>query len=118
MPDLSQFGASGAVVLVVAMFLNFMRAEGKKRDKKDNLFVKTIKANTKAINKTEEKEAAREARIISRHKLILSATKAIPKKMQTIADTQAKILADSLKKLPAQEVEHQHIVEQKVEKRV
>lgn len=46
--ELSQLGASGAVVVVVIIFLKYMKEEGIKREESINKLGLTVDANTKA----------------------------------------------------------------------
>lgn len=46
--DLSQLGASGAVVIVVILFLKFIREEGIAREHSINALSKSLDKNTKA----------------------------------------------------------------------
>lgn len=49
--ELTQFGVSGAVVVVVIMFLRFMQAENARRDKMHQEFTQAIKLNAAATEK-------------------------------------------------------------------
>jgi geranylgeranyl pyrophosphate synthase len=124
--DFTQLGASGAVVAVVVIFLKFMRDEAdksradkaldaKNRRKENALLIKAINKNTQITQSADTYLRQRNGRDIEKHTELLEATKAIPKTMQRIADTQAKTLLASLKKLPAQNIEHQHVKDQTIE---
>jgi len=73
------------------------------------------RANTSATKSADTYLRQRNGRDIEKHEELLKATEAIPQKMQKIADTQAKTLIENLKKLPAQNIEHQHVKDQTIE---
>lgn len=52
MPEYSQLGAAGAVVVVVYLFLRFMRDEGVKRDESHLKLTDAIDRNTEVTNET------------------------------------------------------------------
>lgn len=77
---------------------------------------KATAANTRATKTADKYLRDRNGRDATSHKELMRAVEAIPTKMQKIADTQATTLVENLEKLPAQNIEHQHVQEQKVEK--
>jgi len=52
MVDYSTLGPAGAAVIIVFLFLKFLRDESAKRDRREEQFVKTIEANTKVGKQT------------------------------------------------------------------
>lgn len=50
--DISSIGPAAAAVIIVFMFLKFLRDEGAKRDKREAQFSKTIQGNTKVTKAT------------------------------------------------------------------
>lgn len=104
MPDLSNVGASGAVVVVVIIFLKFIREENLKRDKRDGLLVNAINnigkesKLTRAVAKSaDEYLRERNGRDAKSHKELMVAVKAIPKTMQQIADAQKLAIIEAVK---------------------
>jgi hypothetical protein len=51
-PDLSSIGPAAAAVVIVFLFLKFLRDEGDKRDRREAQFTETINANTKVGEQT------------------------------------------------------------------
>ena len=78
--------------------------------------VKVTAANTKATKSADEYLRQRNGRDNEHHAEVMKVIGAIPTKMQQIANTQAKTLADNLRKLPAQNIEHQTVEQQDVRK--
>lgn len=52
MPDMSQVGAASAVVVVVYLFLKFMREQGEKNDESLRHLSKSIDRNTEVSDET------------------------------------------------------------------
>ena len=50
--DLSQFGAAGAIVIVVALFLKYIRQEAEHRDKIIDKITNAVHLNTEAVTKS------------------------------------------------------------------
>jgi len=74
----------------------------------------TTVANTRATQSADRYLRERNGRDSEFHKSTLKAIKAIPTKMQIIADNQAITLLENLKKQPIQNIEHQNVKEQVV----
>lgn len=108
MPDIGSLGASGAVVLVVGMFLKFMRDEAVKRDATYANVAKALKGNTLATKNADSYLRERNGRDAKSHIETLEAIKTIPTTMQEIADAQAKAIVAAVE-VKEQHVEHQHI---------
>lgn len=77
---------------------------------------KVTAANTKATKSADDYLRQRNGRDNEHHKETMKVIKAIPDKMQKIADKQAETLAMNLKKLPAQNIQHQTVEQQDVKK--
>lgn len=133
--DLSQFGASGAVVVVVLLFLKFMRNEGDKRDAtyekvaqaldgvtKSNIGLQSLtKLNTTATKSADEYLRQRNGRDNEFHTEVMMSLKDIPVQAKIQADQVASELkrvgdmtASQLKlvgeqTIKEQVVEHQHV---------
>lgn len=116
--DFSQFGASGAVVLVVFLFLKFMRDEGIKRDATYAKVARALENNVKALENNEKAVASadkylreRNGRDAQSHKELMVAVQAIPTTMQSIADNQADAIVTAVtvkeQNVGKQTVEHQ-----------
>lgn len=121
--DLSQFGASGAVVVVVLLFLRFMRDEATKRDvtyaevaKALNKLSEATVKNTRATQSADTYLKQRNGRDIEKHTELLKATQAIPKTLEHIADAQAKAIIDGVT-LRSQHVEVQHVEKEIIHKK-
>lgn len=113
--DLSQLGASGAVVIVVILFLRFMKDEATKRDitysqvaKALNQLTKATDNNSKATTSADTYLKQRNGRDIEKHEELLRATQAIPKTLEHIADAQAKAIIEGVA-LRSQHVKVQHV---------
>lgn len=106
--DIAQFGASGAVVVVVLAFLKFMRDERVRSDKREAILVKAINKNTKTVKAADSYLQQRNGRDIEHHKSTLKAVEEIPKTMQRIANDQSKALLKAVE-IKEQHVEHQHV---------
>lgn len=126
--DLSQLGASGAVVIVVILFLNFMKEEGKKRDEtyaKVAIALDSVtgatRQNTAATENADNYLQQRNGRDIESHKETLIAIQAIPDTMQQIADDQViaitKALTRTTTQVKQQQVEHQVVKETVIDRR-
>lgn len=113
--DISQLGASGAVVIVVLVFLKYMREDGLRRDKTYKQVVSALNKNANAVAKADKYLRDRNGRDAEYYKETVKSITAIPEKMQAIADTQAQTLLENLKKLPTQNIEHQHVKDQTIE---
>lgn len=50
--DISTLGPAGAAVIIVFLFLKFLRDEGTKRDRREAQFTKTIQGNTRVTKAT------------------------------------------------------------------
>jgi len=111
MPELSQLGASGAVVIVVFIFLKYMREERKNRDRKDLIFSKIIKANTKTVSETKDYIKDRNGRDGEIHKELIKEIHEIPKQMLKVADRNLEAY-----KQMTQEIKQQHVHSQVVDK--
>lgn len=114
--DLAQFGASGAVVAVVVLFLKFIKEEAEKRDKTYDNVAKALdrlsKATTKNTSATTSADVylrERNGRDNEHHAGTLKAINAIPVTLKKIADDQQKAIIKAVK------VERQNVTEQKVE---
>lgn len=119
--DFTQYGPTGAVVVVVILFLNFIRNEGHQRDETYNKVATALNRLTLATQKnTEATKSAdvylrqRNGRDIEKHTELLKATEEIPKTMQKIADEQAVALLQAIQnqEVKEQRVEHQTVKEQ------
>lgn len=122
MPDLAQFGASGAVVVVVYFFLRFMREEAKKRDETYGqvaaaltVLNKSVIENTSATTSADTYLKQRNGRDIEKHAELLKATKAIPITLKKIAQKQATEIIKAVK-VERQYIEHADIGKQTVKK--
>lgn len=119
--DLAQFGASGAVVVVVIIFLKYMREETTNRDRTylqvaqalDKLTRATLK-NTEATTSADTYLKERNGRDIEKHHELLMATKEIPKTMKKIADEQAHAIIEAVT-VKEQHVDHQYVKSSKVD---
>lgn len=114
--DLAQFGASGAVVAVVVLFLKFIKEEAEKRDRTyeevakalNKLSANTTK-NTAATTSADTYLRQRNGRDNEHHAATLKAIQVIPATLKKIADDQQKAIIKAVK------VERQSVTEQKVE---
>lgn len=94
--DFSQFGASGAVVVVVFLFLKFMKDEGVKRDTTYAKVAKALENNEKAVATADKYLRERNGRDAQSHKELMIAVQAIPITMQDIADKQAEAIVTAV----------------------
>ena len=134
--DIAQFGASGAVVAVVLLFLKFMREEGIKRDESYKQVAKALdrlskntgenslqsKLTRAAIKASDSYLRERNGRDNEKHQMLiniseeqLKATQAIPATLKKIADDQSAAIITAVK-VEQQHVEHQHIEHEVVKK--
>lgn len=121
--DLAQFGASGAVVVVVIVFLKFLREEGKNRDKTYELVSEELSKlsnstdkNTQATKSADEYLRERNGRDNEHHGAVLTAINEIPKTMKKIANAQSKAIINAVsvneQSVKEQTVKHQTIVKE------
>ncbi len=110
MPDFAQFGASGAVVVVVLLFLRFIQQEATKRDqtyaeiaKSLNKLTAATEKNTDATKSADAYLKQRNGRDIEKHTELLKATQAIPRTLKRIAADQAVAIIRAVK------VDHQYV---------
>lgn len=107
--DLSQLGASGAVVIVVVLFLKFIREEEIAREKSINNLSKAIDKNTKTSQKhlgaiEKQVQASTKAREASHE--VLTFMKKLNGKLETA----------TIQKVTEQNVAHQTVEKQEVAK--
>lgn len=114
--ELAQFGASGAVVAVVVLFLKFIKEEAEKRGKTYDNVAKALdrlsKATTKNTSATTSADIylrERNGRDNEHHAAALKAINAIPVTLKKIADDQEKAIIRAVK------ADRQNVTEQKVE---
>lgn len=110
--DISQFGASGAVVAVVILFLKFMRDEATKRDVTYNNVARALERNTRATTKADIYLQQRNGRDAEFQRENIRAIQNIPKTMQRIANAQSKAI------ITAVTVKEQHVDKQVVGKSI
>ena len=113
--DFSQFGASGAVVVVVFIFLKYMREEAKKRDITYEKVAKALdgvtsatKKNTLATASADQYLRQRNGRDAEFQRENIQAIKQIPTTMQEIANNQATAIINAVN-VREQHVEHQTV---------
>ena len=107
--ELSQLGASGAVVIVVILFLKFIREEGSAREKSISALSKSIDKNTKASTKhlsaiEKQVEASTKAREASHE--VLTFMKKLNGKLESA----------TIQKVAEQNVVHQTVETQEIAK--
>lgn len=114
MPDISQLGASGAVVIVVIFFLKYLREENAKNNIALDKLTKATIQNTAATKSADTYLRQRNGRDIEKHQELLVATKAIPDTLKQIADDQATAIIKAVT-VKEQHVEHAHVEHQTVQ---
>lgn len=87
MPELSQLGASGAVVVTVLLFLKFMREESSKRDATYLKISQSLNKNTQATKTADTYLRERNGRDGERHAELIAVTQAIVDRLDKSAIT-------------------------------
>ena len=118
--DLASFGASGAVVAVVVLFLNYITKDTIKREATYEKVAIELKRlanstdkNTMATKSADEYLRKRNGLDMEHHTEVLSAIQAIPEVLRHIADEQSKAIDHAInkQKVTEQVVEHQTVKE-------
>jgi hypothetical protein len=119
--DYTQLGAAGAIVIVVLLFLNYMRTDSNKRDRTYNRVAKALDRLTVATNKNIQATVSadtylkqRNGRDIESHQETLKSIQEIPTTLRKIAEEQSKSLLKAVE-VKEQHVEHQHVETETVE---
>ncbi len=109
MPDISFLGPAAASVLIVGMFLKYLRDESDRRDEQHDQMIKTLKSVKSQVKENDKYLRDRNGRDAEAWAESRKFNKQLIKEMRSLADRNL----DATQNIKDQHVEHQHIKEKK-----